>query len=212
MESTASQPGLTKKPQGRPAQSFKGRRCAGHSEGSSNVDEATQTSPPRVEPTEWQQAALRCVRKAMALHHPGILILSVTFLAIVWWSMMASQPVPSDRRTDDNPPCHREVPNKPPTRTSAGRPVRWADYPQLVYLQTRTFDQLLDESVDYKRLAREAKEVEMASDDLVTLVRASDLGGKAQIAKRLDQVVDYVGKSGCSLHSLGARIQGAVDS
>jgi hypothetical protein len=212
MESTTSQPGLTKKPQGRPAQSFKEKRCAGHSEGSSNVDEATYTSPPRVESTKWQQTALRYFRKVMALHHPGILILSVAFLAIIWWSMTASQPVPSDQPTDDNPPCHREVPNKPPTHTSAGRLVRWADYPQLVYLQTRTFDQLLDESVDYKRLAREAKEVEIACGDLTALVRASDLGGKAQIAKRLDQVVDYVRKTGRSLHSLGARIQGAVDS
>ena len=211
MESTASQPGPTKKPQGRPAQSIKGKCYAGHSECSSIVDEAAQTSPPRVEPTKWRQTALGCIPKVVALHHPALFILPVALLAIIGWSMMASWPDPPVRPAT-TPPCYQGVPNKPSTYASAGRPVRWADYSQLVYLQTRAFDQLLDESVDHKRLAREAKEVEMASGDLITLVRASDLRGKAQIAKRLDKVVDYVGNSGRSLHSLGARIQGAVDS
>jgi hypothetical protein len=79
-------------------------------------------------------------------------------------------------------------------------------------LQTSTFDQLLDEGVDYNRLVLEVKEVKMASNDLITSVRASDLGSKDQIAERLSTIVDDARGTWGSLHSLGTKIQGAVDS
>ena len=110
------------------------------------------------------------------------------------------------------PFCHWDAFKDPPIHTSAGRPVRWADYPNLVDLQTRTFDQLLDESVGNKRLASEVKKAEMASNDLITLVRASDLRSKDQIADRLSKFVDDARGTGRSLHSLGSKINGAVDS
>ena len=110
------------------------------------------------------------------------------------------------------PFCHWEVFKGPPAHTSAGRPVRWADYPGLVDLQTKTFDQLLDESVGSKGLASEVKKAEMASNDLITLVRASDLKSRDQIAERLGKFVDDARGTGRSLHSLGSKINGAVDS
>ena len=42
-------------------------------------------------------------------------------------------------------------------------------------MQTRTFDQLLDETVGNKGLALEAKKLEIASKDLIVLVGASNL-------------------------------------
>ena len=79
-------------------------------------------------------------------------------------------------------------------------------------LQTKTFDQLLDESVGNKGLALEVKKAEMASNDLITLVRYSDLKSKDRIAERLSRFVDDARGTGRSLHSLGAKIHGAVDS
>jgi hypothetical protein len=109
------------------------------------------------------------------------------------------------------PFCHQEVVNGPPSHTSAGRPVHWADYPKLVYLQTSTFDWLLDDSVGYKRLVLEEKEAKTASNDLIISVRVSDSKSKDQIAEMLSRLVDLAGELGGSLYYLRAKIQGAVD-
>ena len=110
------------------------------------------------------------------------------------------------------PFCHWEAFKEPSSHVSAGRPVRWADYPNLVDLQTRTFEQLLDENIGNRGLASEVKKAEMASNDLITLVRASGLRNKHQIAERLSKFVDDTRGTGRSLHSLGSKIHGAVDS
>ena len=110
------------------------------------------------------------------------------------------------------PFCHWEVFKGSPTHTSGGRPVRRADYPKLVDLQTKAFDQLLDENARSKGFASEVKKAEMASNDLITLVRASSLKSKDQIVERLSGFVDDARGTGRSLHSLGSKINGAVDS
>lgn len=58
----------------------------------------------------------------------------------------------------------------------------------------------------------EVKRAEMASQDLITLVRASNLKSAVQIADRLSTFVEDARGAGRSLRSLGAKIQGAVDS
>jgi hypothetical protein len=142
-------------------------------------------------------------------------------ITIVWFlfSMMTTQLVYFARPICSLPIvspmipfCRWEAFKGPPAHTSGGRPVRWADYPKLVDLQTRTFDQLLDESVGNKGLALDVKKAEMASNDLITLVRVSELKSKDQVAERLNKFVDDARGTGRSLHSLGAKIQGAVDS
>jgi hypothetical protein len=84
--------------------------------------------------------------------------------------------------------------------------------PQARRFADETFDQLLDESVGGKGLALEVKKAEMASNDLITLVRVSDLKSKDQIVERLSKFSDDARGTGRSLHSLGAKIHGAVDS
>lgn len=114
------------------------------------------------------------------------------------------------------PFCHWDVFKNPApahaAHISAGRPVHWADYPKLVDIQTKTFDQLLDENVGSKGLTLEVKKAEMAGNDLITLVRASNLKSGDQVAERLGKFVDDARGTGRSLHSLGAKIRGAVDS
>lgn len=142
-------------------------------------------------------------------------------ITILWFlcSMMTSQIIYFTRPVCSLPIVSSMIPfcrwdafKDPTTHSAAGRPVRWADYPKLVDLQTRTFDQLLDESVGSKSLAVEVKKAEMANNDLITLVRVSELRSKDQIAERLSRFSDDARGTGRSLHSLGAKIQGAVDS
>ena len=189
--------------------------------------------PPHVEPDREQPATdlakeyatpifgyvLKVVADAFHLNR-RIFSLALGF-AMLWFlfSMMRSQLISVAKPVCSLPIvprmipfCRWEVFKESPTHISAGRPVRWADYPNLVDLQTRTFDQLLDEGVGSKGLATDVKRAEMASNDLITLVRASDLRSRDQIAERLGKFVDDAKGTGRSLHSLGSKINGAVDS
>jgi len=98
------------------------------------------------------------------------------------------------------PFCHREP------------PVRWADYPTLVDLQTRHFNQLFDESVGYEKFVSEVKNAERVSSSLITLVGMSDLDGRSEIAEKLSRLTDDMRVAGQCLHSLGGKIRGAVNS
>jgi hypothetical protein len=143
--------------------------------------------------------------------------------------MIASQLVLPTRGTNSppiTPPiaslCHHGASYGPPTHASEERPFRWADYPRLVYLQTRAFDQLLDESVDCKQLALKMEEMEVASNDLITLkvtgdgfitwTRVSNLGSNDHAAEMLGRLVNHAGETGRSLRSLGERTQKALYS
>ena len=188
--------------------------------------------PPQDGPTAQQQVAelakdygtpiLGYVVKVVAdAFHFNRRMFSIALgITILWFlcSMMTSQlvyftkPVCSIPIVSPMIPfCRWDIFKDTPAQPAAGRPV-WADYPKLVDLQTRTFDQLLDESIGSKGLAVEVKRAEMANNDLITLVRVSELKSKDQIAERLSKFSDDARGTGRSLHSLGAKIQGAVDS
>lgn len=90
-------------------------------------------------------------------------------------------------------------------------PPRWADYPKLVDVQSATFEQLLDESVGGSGLALEIKKAEMATVDLSTMVRVSDLKSRDLIAESLTQFVEDAKKTGRGLQKLSSKVGGAVD-
>ena len=91
-------------------------------------------------------------------------------------------------------------------------PVRWADYPSLVDLQARNFNQLLDESDGYERFVLEVKKAERVNNGLIILVGMSDLDSKSERAERLSKLGGDMRAAGQSLHSLRGKIQGAVNS
>jgi len=91
------------------------------------------------------------------------------------------------------------------------RPPQWADYPKLVDVQSATFEQLLDESVGGSGLALEIKKAEMATVDLSTLVRVSNLKSRDLIAKSLTDFVEDAKKTGRGLQKLSSKVGGAVD-
>ena len=136
-------------------------------------------------------------------------------IAAVWvlFSTMVS-PLVSPARPMCSPPII-SIPScrcGPPTYTNAGRPVYWADYPKLVDLQARTSNQLLDEKVSYEEFVMEVKKAERVSNSLRVSLGMSDLKRRNEIAGRLSKLVDEMRVAGRSMHSLGGKIQGAVDS
>jgi len=88
---------------------------------------------------------------------------------------------------------------------------QWADYPKLVEVQSNTFEQLLEESVGGSALSLEIKKAEMATSDLVTRVRISDLKAKDTLAESLGEFLEDAKKTGQGLHKLTAKVGGAVD-
>ena len=88
---------------------------------------------------------------------------------------------------------------------------QWADYPRLVEIQSSNFEQLLGDTVGGSALTLEIKKVEMATRDLVTLVKYSDLKSKDHLADSLLLFVDDAKTTGRGLQKLTSKINGAVD-
>lgn len=101
--------------------------------------------------------------------------------------------------------CHTPVP------PFGGRPVKWADYPHLVDVESKTFEQLMDGVVGGSALSLEVKQVEMATADLVTLVRISDLKAKDALATSLVEFIETAKKTGRGLQRMSSKVGGTVD-
>ena len=100
----------------------------------------------------------------------------------------------------------------PPTEDGRDRIMaRHADYPKMVEIQSKTFEQLLDESVVGSGLSLEIKKAEIATRDLVTLVRMSKLTSKDLLADALTDFVDDARNAAKGMQKLSAKVNGAVD-
>ncbi|KAL5486109.1 hypothetical protein ACEPAI_7153 [Sanghuangporus weigelae] len=87
-----------------------------------------------------------------------------------------------------------------------------AEYPQLVEIQSKTFEQLLDETVGSTSLALDIKKAEMATHDLVTVVRMSNLRSRDYLAEALVSFSDDARETARGLQKLNAKISGSVDN
>lgn len=99
--------------------------------------------------------------------------------------------------------------NAPPT---GGQRVMGTDYPALIAAQNEIFEQLLDSSVGGSALilSLDVKNAEMATKDLVALVRISDLKVKDMMAKSLEDFVFDVKITGQGLQKLISKFVKAV--
>lgn len=86
-----------------------------------------------------------------------------------------------------------------------------ADYPKLMEVQTKTFEQLLDETSGGSALSLEVKKAEMATSDLVTLVDISSLQSKELLSGMLTDFVQDAKKTGRRLQKLHSKVGGSVD-
>ncbi|KAJ7650110.1 hypothetical protein FB45DRAFT_886957 [Roridomyces roridus] len=97
-----------------------------------------------------------------------------------------------------------------PIPDGVGSTPRWADFPALVDVQSSTLEQLLGDS-SYSGLALQIKKAEMATTDLVTLVRVSDLKSRDLLGDSLRQFVEDARTTGRGLNKLNSKVGGAVD-
>ncbi len=101
-------------------------------------------------------------------------------------------------------------PHQIPANVTVKSPLR-ADYSRLVEIQSSSFEQLLDGAVGGPALSLDIKKAEMATRDLITLVKYSQLKSRELLAKSLYDFVQDAKKAGKGLAKLTARINGAVD-
>lgn len=102
-----------------------------------------------------------------------------------------------------------------PTSKSRGpnsdRAPQWADFPSLLNVEGKTFESLLDETVEGPGLALEIKKAEMATSDLATLVRVSKLNSREILADTLSEFVKDARKVGRGLTRFSSKVGGTVD-
>ncbi|EAU85677.1 hypothetical protein CC1G_10949 [Coprinopsis cinerea okayama7 len=91
--------------------------------------------------------------------------------------------------------------------------VQWADYHSLVGLETRTFEEMLNEPVRGTggSLSLDVKKTEYAVRDLIALVKASELKAKDSLAELLRDLIDDAATSGRGLNRLSTKFNGALD-
>jgi hypothetical protein len=98
-----------------------------------------------------------------------------------------------------------------PVDNQESRSLKWADYPKMMDVQSATFEQLLDESVGGSSLALEIKKTEIATADLIALVKLSELNSKDKLAGSLMEFVEDAKAAGRGLQKLNAKVTGTVD-
>ena len=87
----------------------------------------------------------------------------------------------------------------------------WADFPGLLNVERKSLESLLDEAVEGPGLALEIKKAEMATSDLATLVRVSNLNSREILAESLSEFVKDARKVGRGLTRFSSKVGGAVD-
>jgi hypothetical protein len=107
--------------------------------------------------------------------------------------------------------CPVKVPKVPSRPRNADRSPKWADFPTLLNVERKTLESLLDETVENPGLALEIKKAEMATSDLATLVRVSNLNSRDMLADSLTEFVKDARKAGRGLTRFSSKVGGAVD-
>ncbi|KZP22540.1 hypothetical protein FIBSPDRAFT_1016802 [Athelia psychrophila] len=140
----------------------------------------------------------------------------LSFILFLWLLATLLVRVNDTLRTAFAPLCYlpgvsRSAFCAPPPLSSEPAAPRWADFPHLMDAQSGAFEQLLDASAGGSALALEIKKAEMATTDLSTLVRVSNLRSRDLIADTLSDFVEDARKTGRGLQRLSAKVGGAVD-
>lgn len=86
------------------------------------------------------------------------------------------------------------------------------DYPRMVEIQSKTFEQLLEESVGSSSVALEIKKAQLATSDLLTVVKTSDLRSRNVLAEALREFTDNARDTARGLQKLHAKVSSSVDN
>ena len=106
--------------------------------------------------------------------------------------------------------CVRHTPVTFPPGKNNGKRPKAARFDRLVELQD-SFGNVLNANIDTSGIGLKLKQSEIATRDLVTLVRHSELKSRDILSEALTRFVEDVKITGDGLHRLTAKINGATD-
>jgi hypothetical protein len=102
-------------------------------------------------------------------------------------------------------------PTSKPRGPNSDRTPQWADFPNLLSMEGKTFESLLDETVEGPGLALEIKMAEMAASDLATLARVSKLNSREILSDSLSEFGKDARKVGRGLTRFSSKVGDTVD-
>ncbi|KAH9481333.1 hypothetical protein JR316_0005855 [Psilocybe cubensis] len=99
-----------------------------------------------------------------------------------------------------------------PVIPTAKKQAKWPDFPKLVEVQSKTFEQLLSESIGGPALSMELQSAQMATKDLAVLVKHSSLSSKDKLVGILKDIASDAKVAADQLGRLTAKVGGSVDN
>ncbi|KAL1742290.1 hypothetical protein HDZ31DRAFT_84249 [Schizophyllum fasciatum] len=140
------------------------------------------------------------------MRYPLALLLFTYLLAFVFGRMKAAlSPLCILPGISSTPLCYT-----PPMPPDGARVPQVGNFPEMMHTQNK-FEQLLEDTAGGASLSLELKKAEIATRDLTTLVRVSNLKSKESLGTVLVDIVDEAKKTGRGLHRLGIKVIRAVD-
>lgn len=109
------------------------------------------------------------------------------------------------------PVCRTSTVLLPDSSGNSNKTPKWADYSTLMDVQSKSFEQLLEDSAGGSGLSLEIKQAEMATSDLLARVHVSDLKARNSLASTLSEFIDDAKKTSRGLQKLTSKVGGAVD-
>jgi len=107
--------------------------------------------------------------------------------------------------------CPVIAPAERPRPSNPERTPVWADFPNFLKVESKSLEFLLDETVEGPGLALEIKKAEMATSDLATRVRVSNIDSREILADSLSEFVKDARKVSRGLTRFSSKVGGAVD-
>ena len=107
--------------------------------------------------------------------------------------------------------CPAITPADPSRPSNPERTPLWADFPTLLKVESEALETLLDETAGGPGLALEIKMAGMATSDLATRVRVSNMNTRGILADALSELVKDARKVSHGLTRFNAKVGGAID-
>ncbi|KAF9059831.1 hypothetical protein BDP27DRAFT_1452992 [Rhodocollybia butyracea] len=141
----------------------------------------------------------------------------LSFFIFLWFSMAIFRYLSSKIGTALEPFC--DVPFFGPLCPNAelakldGRSAnpQWADFPGLMNTQTSTFEILLEKSAGGSTLSLDIRKAHMATSDLVSLVKYSNLASRDSLVEVLTSFGGDARETARGLQRLSSKVAGSVD-
>jgi hypothetical protein len=200
------------------------------------VEYVVQEQHPRralveADPIPWEEAPRHAVSTfkhtilySLDVVRPAIKMMKYPLIIIVFLLLLAMllNSVAGIFKTAFSPFCYIPGVNAMPAcqwinaipqpSMSSGKELQRADYPALIDLEAKTFDQLVDDSMGVAgSLSLNLKKTEVACKDLIGLVKISDLTSKDLLAETLVEFTNDAKVTSEGLNRLSAKFNGALD-